>query len=551
VLGHLQSDRYRTLFATLARIYPVDFRVISSLGDEALDALLVLDGRISEGEAAAAKGIPAYVVVPPGAARNAAAGPELRFGMSDCLDICLRGQTMTETETGSLPALSVKPGDEVLADMGGHPVWINRQVGPCGCQITAAQPPLLAQNELLFQHLSEGRFLRLLPLINFLRQTVRDIGWQDAPLQTCFIFDDPSLYWPSYGFLDYRQLAELAARHGLFISVATIPLDTWWVNSTVAATFRSNPRLSVIMHGNNHTTHELLVKKGSDGHLENAAQAMRRIERLEQRHGLAGFKIMEAPHGAISHEMMGHLMSLGYEAVLGTTGLLVHHNPDVAWPATLGIDRADVLDGGLPVISRIRLSAYWKNEVILSALLRKPFVIAGHHWDAADDFKLLEEIAKTINGLPCFTWGSPLDIARNNYKHMRHGNELSLKLYGRRVSLCVPEGVKYLCVHRPWLQTGHEAENLIITRSGAEIFRGCGNAVVGPIPVDAGEVLDISSHPKCQIDFRTVKTPRTEGWPVVRKILMEMRDRSSPARYQAMRWIHGARAKPPGKKGDY
>jgi hypothetical protein len=459
---------------------------------------------------------------------------------------------MSEMETCALPALSVKPGDEVLACLGGSPILINRPVGATDCQITTAPLPLLAQNELLFQHLSEARFLRLLPLINFLRRTVRDIGWQDAPLQTCFIFDDPSLYWPSYGFLDYRRLAELASRHGLFISVATIPLDTWWVNRTVAATFRSSsPRLSVIMHGNNHTALEMLAEKGGVGHLENAAQAMSRIERLEQ-HGLAGFKIMEAPHGAISREMMRHLMALGYEAVLCTAGLLVEHNPDVAWPATLGMDRADFLSGGgLPAISRIKMSAYWKNEVILAALLRKPFVIAGHHWDAADGFKLLEEISKTVNGLRCLTWGSPQDIARNNYKHMRNGESLSLKLYGRHIRVCPPEGVKYLFVHRPWLQPGNETECLVVAQTGVEIFRGNGEGVVGPIPVGAGGVLDISSRPKSQIDFRTVKTPRIEGWPVVRKILMEMRDRSSPVRYQAMRWIHGAKAKPPGKEGDY
>lgn len=552
VLGESQSDHYRTLFATLAQIYPVQFRKISSLNEEDLDAVLVLDGRISEGEAAARKGMPAYVVVLNGAG-NHATGPDLRLGASSILDICLRNQMMTETGTAALPALSVEPGDEVLAFMGGCPIWINRPVGAGSCQITTAAPPVLAQNELLFQHISEGRFLRLLPLINFLRRTVRDVGWQDAPLQTCFIFDDPSLYWPSYGFLDYRRLADLAVRHGLFISVATIPLDTWWVNRTVAATFRSSsPRLSVIMHGNNHTSNEMLVERAGAGHLENAAQAMSRIERLEQ-HGLAGFKIMEAPHGAISREMMRHLMALGYEAVLCTAGLLVEHNPGVAWPETLGLDRADFLSGGgLPAISRIKMSAYWKNEVILAALLRKPFVIAGHHWDAADGFKLLEEISKTINGLSCLTWGSPQDIARNNYKHMRNGNALSLKLYGRHIRVCVPEGIKYLFVHRPWLQTDYdEAERLVVAQSGLEIFRGNGEALAGPIPVDAGGVLDISSRPKSQIDFRTVKTPRTEGWPVVRKILMEMRDRSSPVRYQAMRLLHGAKAKPPGKDGDY
>lgn len=552
VLGDLQSGKYGTLFAALSQLYPVAFREIRSLNHDVPDAIIIPDGRVSEGVAFAARGVPAYVVVSNDSQAARASAPELQFGKSECLDICLRGQTMIETEAGALPVLSVEPGDEVLAVKGGRPIWLNRRIGTGSCQIVTAPLPALAQKELLFQYLSGGRFIGLLPLVNFLRRLVRDVGWQDSPIQTCFIFDDPSLYWPSYGFLDYRLLAEHAANHGLFISVATIPLDTWWVNRDVAATFRSfSPRLSVIMHGNNHTANELVVEKAGARHLESAAQAMRRIERLELRHGLTGFKIMEAPHGAISHNMMGHLMALGYEAILCTPDLLVQHNPGVVWPLTLGIDRADFLGGGLPAILRIRMSAYWKNEVIFASLLRKPFVIAGHHWDAADKFRLLEEIAGTINGLGCVNWGSPLDIARNNYKHMRRGSEFNLKLYSRNIRVCMPEGVTSLFIHRPWLQSADETETLLVSQSGSEIFTGVGDAVIGPISVDPGALLDISSLPNRQIDFRTVKTPRIKGWPVLRKILMEMRDRSSPVRYQAMRLIQGARAKPPGKTDDY
>lgn len=552
MLGNVRDDRYGRLFAALSQVYPVQFQRIGCLNGDVPDAVIVPDGQVSAGEAAAKSGTPALVVVPGGAAAEGSSRSEVRFGESDCLDVCLQGQTMTETGADAFPALLVKPGDEVLAVKEGRPIWLNRRIGMGSCQIVAAPLPALAQNGLLFRHLSGGRFMGLLPLANFLCRLVRDAGWQDSPIQTCFIFDDPSFYLPSYGFLDYRSLAEHAVNHGLFIAVATIPLDTWWVNRAVAATFRSfNPRLSVIIHGNNHTSHEMVAEKRSTVHVENAAQALRRIDRLEFRYGLAGFKIMEAPHGEISYEMMGHLLSLGYEAALCTTELLVHHNPDIVWPSTLGIERADFIGGGLPVISRIRMSANWKNEVILASLLRKPFVIAGHHWDAADDMRILDEIAKTVNQLSCVRWGSPLDIVRNNYKHMQRGNEFSLKLYSRKIRVCVPEGVTSLHIHRPWLQVADESETLLVSQSGAKMFTGHGGAVIGPIAVEAGALLDISSLPNHLLDFRTVKTPRAEGWPVVRKILMEMRDRSSPARYQAMRWIQGARARPPGKKGNY
>jgi hypothetical protein len=551
VLGDSQGNRYRLLFTTLAQLYPVEFREIVSVKDETLDGLIVLNGQILEGKAAAIRGIPACVVVADIAGATQAAGPEVRFGTSDCLDIALRGQTMTETGTGAVPVLSLETGDEVLASKGGQPVWLSRPVGTSRCQLITVPPPALAQGELLFKHLSGGRFLGLLPLINFLRRIVADIDWQDAPVQTCFVFDDPSLYWPSYGFVDYRLLAELAANQGLFVSVATIPLDTWWVNGSVAATFRSSsPRLSVIMHGNNHTADEMLGERGSDDHLQIAAQAMRRIERLE-RYGLSGFRIMEAPHGAISNGMMSHLMSLGYEAVLCTTELLLYHNSNVTWPATLGLDRAEFLGGGMPTISRVKMKANWKNEVILSAFLRKPFVIAGHHWDAADRFQLLKEIAGLINGLRLLAWSSPLDMVRGNYKHLQRGHELKVKMYARTIRVPVPEGVTQLFVHRPWFQSHGQMEMLEVASPSGEIFKENGNSIIGPITVRSGDVLEIRSLPSRPIDFRTVRTPRADGWPFFRKFLMELRDRSSPMRYQASRLIHGAKAKVPGKKEDY
>jgi hypothetical protein len=551
VLGDSPGNRYRLLFTALAQLYPVEFREIVSFKDETLDGLIILDRQVSEGKAPAARGIPVYLVAAgtPGAQ---AVDPEVRFGMSSSLDITLRGQTMTETGTGeAVPLLPVETGDEVLASRGGQPIWISHVMGSSRCQFVAVPPPALALGELLFKHLGGKRFLGLLPLINFLRRIVQDIDWQDAPVQTCFVFDDPSLYWPSYGFVDYRLLAELAANQGLFVSVATIPLDTWWINRRVAATFRSSsPHLSVIIHGNNHTNHEMLGERGGEDHLRVAAQAIRRIERLE-RHGLCGFKIMEAPHGAIAHDMMGHLMSLGYEAVLCTTELLVHHNPDVAWPATLGMDRAEFLGGGMPTISRVKMKAGWKNEVILSAFLRKPFVIAGHHWDAADRFLLLKEIAGLINGLRPVAWSSPLDIVRGNYKRLQRGSELRIKMYARTIRVSVPEGVTQLFVHRPWLQLDAQTEMLVLNHSNTEIFRETGSSIMGPITVNSGEVIEIHSLPGQPVDFRTVRTPRADGWPFFRKLLMELRDRSGPMRYRASRLIHGTKAKVPGKREDY
>jgi hypothetical protein len=547
-----RHERYRLLFDALGQLFPVEFRRVKPRDYHALDGLIVLDGDIPAGLAAAAEGLPAFVVADGSGPSGEAAAREVHFGNAACLDVSLRGRVMVDKSGSVSGPLAVQPGDEVLASADGDPVWLSRLRGRGACQVSGVPLPPLGEKEFLFQHLNGQQFMRLLPLMNFLRQLVKDADWQDSFSRACFVFDDPSFYRPSYGFLNYRLLAEHAAKHDFYVSVAAIPLDTWWVNRGVAATFRSlSPRLSILIHGNNHTAREMLLENNGADHLAAAAQAMRRMERLERRHGIALLKIMEAPHGAISNDTLQHLLALGYEAALCTTELLVQHNPGAAWPASLGMDRSEILGGGLPVIRRIKMSGHWRNDVVLAAFLQQPFVVAGHHWDAADRFETLVEVASFINNLKNVIWASPLEITRSNYKQLRLGDALNLKTYSRRIHVSVTEGINQIFVHRPWLQGEAEGEMLIVKSSGQEIFRAVGTGVLGPIPVKAPGLLEVCSPPAHPVDYRTVRAPKPRCWPVVRKLLMEVRDRSAPWRYRAARLVRGPKAKLPGKKDEY
>ena len=128
------------------------------------------------------------------------------------LDEHLRGQVMPEKDGRAVLPLAVQPGDEVLASKGGHPVWLNRRAGRGACQLVATAPPALQDGEFMFEHLNARRFLPLLPLMNFLRQLVKPMDWLSVSPRCCFVFDDPNLHRPSYGFLDYRLLAGHAVR---------------------------------------------------------------------------------------------------------------------------------------------------------------------------------------------------------------------------------------------------------------------------------------------------------------------------------------------------
>jgi hypothetical protein len=542
VTGASPDNGHQLLLTALAELYPVEFRRIVPSGYHGLDALVVLDGDLAKGLAAAADGLPSLVAgEQPGAPQVVVPG-EVRFGASEVLDDYLRKQVMAGGGSRRPSVLTVQPGDEIVASMSGQPVWLARPWGKGVCQIAGASLPLVREKELLFQHFHEDRFLQLLPLMNFLRQLVKDIEWRSASLPACFVVDDPSLYRPSYGHLNFRRLAEHATKDNFFVSVATIPLDTWWVNRGVVETFRSfSPRLSVLIHGNNHTAREMLPKDGA-GCLAVAAQALRRVERLQQRHQLEVFKIMEPPHGALADRVFPHLLALGYEATLGETKLLARHNPAAAWPAGFGLDRSQILGGGMPLIPRFKMSPHWRNGVLLAAFLRQPIVIVLHHEDVADGYEPLVEVARMINQLNGVTWTSPLGIARSNYTELRREDELNIKAYSRRILLAIPPGIKSLSIRRPWLQGGG-TEELVMRNSGREIFRAAGSGILGPIPLESPCELEVYSPPTNPIDHRTVRVPRFRCWPVARKVLMEARDRSAPWRYRVTKLWRSPAAK--------
>jgi hypothetical protein len=531
VSGGSGGGQHGFLLRSLSELYPVEFRNVERGQHDGLNALLVLDGNQEVGIGAAAARVPTLIVMRRANTSNAVVGREVRFGSSGALEACLRGQVMVDPDESPCWQLLAEAGDEVLAAKAGKPIWLRRVTAGGACQLVGIPIPVFREGEFLFEHLNGKRFLGLLPIMHFLRQVVKGGDWQAAAPRACFLFDDPSLYWHSYGFLDFRLLAAHSAKHGYCAAVATIPIDTWWVSSEAAALFRScHPRLSLLIHGNNHTYRELASKNGSTQLLELAAEGRRRIERMERRHQLQVQPIMEAPHGVNADGLFEHLLALGYEAALGTSESLVRYNPKTAWPSTLGMDQAAMLGGGLPVIPRIRMSAYWKNDILLAAFLRQPIVIAGHHQDAAGDFELLAEIARVVRGLEGVSWASPQEIVQSNFKELRRREVLNLKLYSRRVQLRVPEGVEEIFVHRPWARSDGRGERLMIENAGRRLFDALANQVAGPIRVAQLDELEICSPAPKSVDYRAVRPPRRQCWPVVRKTLMEARDRSAPWR---------------------
>lgn len=456
---------------------------------------------------------------------NDAAAP-VEFSGSMALPPGFRGRSLQDGSLRSVRHLEVAAGDAILAQKGGHPLWV-RVPGPGPVDLVAMPLPELAEKAYLFEFFHEEKWAGLLPVLHFLKEVS---PWTAPPLRACFMFDDPNLHWPTYGYADYRNLAREAEEHHYHASFATVPVDAWYTDRRTAAIFQHHPQqLSFVIHGNNHTNCELSLTEGDDNRRKLAAQALQRIGRLEQRTGLAIPRVMVPPHESCSHEMAEALLRAGFEAACISRASLRGRNPGLTWPGHFGMEPSGFLGEGLPVIPRfnIRLGREAELNVLLAAFLGQPIIPVGHHDDLAGGPGLLRQLSGLINSLGEVAWLDLNRMAETNYSTCREGDTLGIRMYARRIRLTVPDGVTQLWVDRPWLKPGSGKELVLRAGGAAQSFSSYEGAL---IPVTPGQAVELGSiHPE-SFDPWSMTVPSTPLWALLRRQLCEVRDRLRPLR---------------------
>ncbi len=448
------------------------------------------------------------------------------FSQSPGLSPALRGQEL------AMAADRVLPGSctgEVLAGCQAGPLWVRRQEAGRQTDFVSEALPELPPGGLLVDHIALTRWTGVLPLIEFLRRISIDHGWASPPLRACIMFDDPNLHRPKYGFIDYKALVNHAEEHNYHAAMATVPLDAWGSSAEAVALFRNHAaRVSLLVHGNNHTHAELArpYSDGARGRL--VAQSLERISRLEQRLGLPIPKVMAAPHGACSETMAGELLRQGYEAACISWGSLRKYNPHKVWPPSFGLEPAEFLAGGLPVMPRFRLSHHCHHEVILSAFLDQPLVPVGHHQDLADGLDLLARVSAAINRLGPIRWCNMGEIAHYNFKKRVRGNTLDVRMYARAVHVDLPPAAANLKIERAWAPLEEQDERLQVRFEGGGWISLEGDEVSVPSDKPRAKTVDVRSVFEAPVDNHPVGPPALRPWPIVRRILAETRDRLQP-----------------------
>lgn len=451
----------------------------------------------------------------------------IRFSRLPNLHFALRGQSLNASTCAVLGA--DVPG-ETLAECDNGRVWVRHQQKDGVSEYVGGAPDELAEGSQLSDALAGGNRFGLLPMIDFVRQ-IGSNGWQEPPLRSCIMFDDPNLHWTSYGFIDFAKMAEHAEKNNYHAAMATVPLDSWFVCDKAARIFRECcSRLSLLVHGNNHTLCELAQRMSKRGRRCLVACSLRRIDRLEKKSGIVVSRIMAAPHGACSEEMCGELLCQGYEAACISRGSLRRHNARKNWPASFGLEPAEFLANGFPVIPRFSLTRDLRADVILAAFLGQAIIPVGHHQDVAGGLGLLEEVSATINSLGAVSWGNMAWIARTNFKQCQCGRTFKVRMYSRYIQVNLPSNIEKVQIELPW-PFGLAAPEIIEFRHPGGQWQEAHNNVITLAPADppVNRLAIRAVLQECG-DYQTINTQSFPVWGSVRRFLAESRDRLQPLR---------------------
>jgi hypothetical protein len=527
VASQAAYQRLKRLFDSLEERFSASFEP-RMLGDvSGLDGLILPEGTREHAVFAASSGVRCYAVVPPTRNSIIAGQGAIQFGNHPALCPVFHNQTLEDEDAARATCLPCDTGEHVLASRDGRPVWLHRQEAGRAIHLSGLELPALPAETFLSDYFNGKRFLSLLPLLHFLREVTE--VWEAPPVRACFVFDDPNLRRLSYGYIQYPELAAHAAKHNYHTAIATIPLDARWADRRVASLFRTNAaRLSLAIHGNEHTYLEMARLDGEASRLALLAAALRRVQELETRHGLSVCRVMEAPHAVMECSQSDGMIALGYEAVMVSTRLFLQYNRPRPCSLATGFGAAEWLPGGLARIPRIILSPHWRTEAMLAAFLRQPIVIAGHHCDARNDLAQLAEIATTINGFGPVEWCKLSRIARTNYLTRTNGEQMIVRAAGRRIAVSVPENVRSVLLERPWLNHGDLEPLEIRTPGGNRLLQPMCGASSAAIAVSAPGIMEFVSPAPNPLRPADAPIQRLRLWPIMRRAMTEFRDRAHP-----------------------
>jgi hypothetical protein len=468
------------------------------------------------------------------ASEGTRAAGAVHFASSTAVDHRLRERSLSSQWAPQHAFGDLRTGHEVLATVDRTAVWV-REPGPVGRELVAGELPELARGEVLRDRIAPGNCLTLIALFQFLRSACSNDLWTPAGPRACIIFDDPNVRWGTYGYVDYAELIRDSRDHGYHLSFAHIPLDFRFFSRRAVQMFRAaTDRVSLTIHGNNHTPTELGWQPAEEAD-KVVAQALRRTRRFERQTGLHVSRVMVPPHEVCSEPALQAMARLDFEGVALTqpfewaSGL--NSSSPYATPnrTPAGFAPADITSFAMPMITRRGLNEH--EEITIRAFLDLPVVLYGHEWDLREGPGVLHRAAAVVNQLPGVSWTDLSTLCRSNFVTRLVGTELHVRPYARRLRLAAPPTeVRSLVVH-PLVENSEDRVSEYHARDGAPIrLSDRERSTLVLAEAETRVDIEIELMTKSHVDCDEVPAPPRHPRYILRRIATETRDRTHPFR---------------------
>jgi len=452
----------------------------------------------------------------------------ISFTNSNLLDYRLRNKILDDFDYSSLSSISTKKNDVVFASICNNPVWIKRKINNTDLDIASTVLEELNNNNLLLDYFYKNGFFSLIPLIHFLREITSDNGYKMPSLKACFIIDDPNIRFLSYGYIKYIDLVSNAKIFNFHISLATIPLDLWWISKKSLKFFNNNKDyISLSIHGNNHLKEELLVNKYDGYEDKTIYQALKRICKFQKKYSYKIDKILVPPHGMASKKMLNSSAKLGLFAITVSRPYPwtdKYNEKQYEYfndSSSLNFFPSDFVEG-FSIIPRKKMN-YTNNEILLSFFLNKPIILYSHMSDFRNGYSNLTEKAEYINSFEKVEWISLENISISNYAQKIENDVLNVLLFSNKVNLTIPENIKQIKVKIFKFFGNVEDIYLEINNSFYPMIKSNKSLESNIIDVNSNDNIEIQiKFTKENID---IKNPKFSIKPIIRRILTETRDR--------------------------
>jgi hypothetical protein len=366
------------------------------------------------------------------------------------------------------------------------------------------------------------RFLQFVPFLGFLHEVFGARCWHNPRQAACFVIDDPLLR-KRYGFIDFDRLESTLVESRSSANIAFIPWNYRRTDRRIADKFvRSNHRLSISVHGCDHTESEFGT---TDGHRlrSQTRRALARMQAHERLTGLAHNRVMVFPQGVFSKES---LRALADEGLLAAVNSTIH--PVDAQPGDITI--RDLLQiaclrfGGVPLFMRHYPDR--PEQFALDVFLGRQVLIVEHHSFFKHGPEALGRVAALINGIaPYVTW-TDLEDACASACLVRHvsGDGVHVQAFGPllRLANSSEHNERFTIINR-WAIHRLRA----VTRAGRPVdFRQQSDGSTCRIELLPGEACELrfESTQDAEVIREVAPAPIDRVKVFVRRHLCELRD---------------------------